>query len=121
MSTTLYRLGHWAVRRRRLVVVLWLVGLLLAGATAAALQREVQSRLIESLDYLEARKPEVVLDIGAGTGHASALMKKRWPKAQVIALDVAEDKLAAALLLRAGWPALAAEGRPLMLARPARC
>ncbi|MCR1004081.1 MAG: malonyl-[acyl-carrier protein] O-methyltransferase BioC, partial [Stenotrophomonas maltophilia] len=55
---------------------------------AAALQREVQSRLIESLDYLEARKPEVVLDIGAGTGHASALMKKRWPKAQVIALDV---------------------------------
>lgn len=41
---------------------------------AAALQREVQSRLIESLDYLEARKPEVVLDIGAGTGHASALM-----------------------------------------------
>jgi malonyl-CoA O-methyltransferase len=69
---------------------------------AAALQREVQSRLIESLDYLEARKPEVVLDIGAGTGHASALMKKRWPKAQVIALDVALPMLDQAKR-QAGW------------------
>mgnify|MGYP000845570031 FL=1 len=65
MSTTLYRLGHWAVRRRRLVVVLWLVGLLLAGATAAALQRGVvdvfeipgtQSQ--QALDSLTARFPE---------------------------------------------------------------
>ncbi len=63
---------------------------------------EVQSRLIESLDYLEARKPEVVLDIGAGTGHASALMKKRWPKAQVIALDVALPMLDQAKR-QAGW------------------
>ena len=65
MSTTLYRLGHWAVRRRRLVVVLWLVGLLLAGGTAAALQRGVvdvfeipgtQSQ--QALDSLTARFPE---------------------------------------------------------------
>lgn len=69
---------------------------------AAALQREVQARLVESLDYLEARKPEVVLDIGAGTGHASALMKKRWPKAQVIALDVALPMLDQAKR-QAGW------------------
>ncbi|PAL02253.1 malonyl-[acyl-carrier protein] O-methyltransferase BioC, partial [Staphylococcus hominis] len=57
---------------------------------AAALQREVEKRLLESLDYLESRQPEVVLDVGSGTGHASAAMKKRWPKAQVIALDMAE-------------------------------
>lgn len=69
---------------------------------AAALQREVQQRLMESLDYLEARNPEVVLDVGAGTGHASALMKKRWPKAQVIALDVAEPMLQQAKR-QAGW------------------
>ena len=69
---------------------------------AAALQREVQQRLMESLEYLEARVPEVVLDVGAGTGHASALMKKRWPKAQVIALDVAEPMLAQAKR-QAGW------------------
>ncbi|MBW3549917.1 MAG: malonyl-ACP O-methyltransferase BioC [Proteobacteria bacterium] len=61
---------------------------------AAALQREVGARLMESLDYLDdpaiaARPPEVVLDLGCGPGHASAAMQKRWPRAQVIALDLA--------------------------------
>jgi len=69
---------------------------------AAALQREVQQRLMESLDYLEARTPQVVLDVGTGTGHAAALMKKRWPKAQVIALDVALPMLQQARR-QSGW------------------
>lgn len=69
---------------------------------AAALPREVQQRLMESLDYLETRIPEVVLDVGAGTGHATALIKKRWPKAQVIALDVAMPMLHEAKR-QAGW------------------
>ena len=61
----------------------------------------MQARLVESLDYLEARKPEVVLDIGAGTA-TPVLMKKRWPKAQVIALDVAPPMLDQAKR-QAGW------------------
>ncbi len=69
---------------------------------AAALQREVEKRLLESLDYLEGRTPQVVLDIGSGPGHASAAMKKRWPKAQVIALDMAEPMLREAKK-QAGW------------------
>jgi len=69
---------------------------------AAALQREVTKRLLESLDYLGERQPQVVLDIGSGTGHASATMKKRWPKAQVIALDLAEPMLREAKK-QAGW------------------
>jgi len=69
---------------------------------AAALQREVEKRLLESLDYLEDRQPQVVLDVGSGTGHASAAMKKRWPKAQVIALDLAEPMLREARK-QAGW------------------
>lgn len=69
---------------------------------AAALQREVEKRLLESLDYLEARQPQVVLDVGSGTGHASAAMKKRWPKAQVIALDLAPPMLREAKK-QAGW------------------
>ena len=56
---------------------------------AAALQGEVRMRLLQSLDYLDDRAPAVVLDLGSGTGHAAALMKKRWPKAQVVALDLA--------------------------------
>lgn len=69
---------------------------------AAALQREVEKRLLESLDYMESRQPQVVLDVGSGTGHASAAMKKRWPKAQVIALDLAPPMLAEAKK-QAGW------------------
>lgn len=69
---------------------------------AAALQREVEKRLLESLDYLEDRQPQVVLDVGSGTGHATATMKKRWPKAQVIALDLATPMLHQARK-QAGW------------------
>jgi malonyl-CoA O-methyltransferase len=59
---------------------------------AAALQREVELRLLENLSYA-SRQPAVVLDLGAGTGRASAAMRKRWPKATVIALDAAVPML----------------------------
>jgi len=60
-----------------------------------ALQREVQSDLIGRLDfYLEA--PTRVVDVGAGTGRGTALLKKRYPKAQVIAVDLALPMLRAA-------------------------
>src|SRR5690606_34379107 len=44
---------------------------------AATLQHEVEARLLESLDYLEDRVPETVLDLGSGPGHAAAAMRKR--------------------------------------------
>ncbi|ALN55424.1 malonyl-ACP O-methyltransferase BioC [Lysobacter enzymogenes] len=56
---------------------------------AAALQREVGARLSETLDYLDERVPDVVVDVGCGPGHLSAAMQQRWPRAQVIALDLA--------------------------------
>ena len=37
---------------------------------AAALQHEVEKRLLESLDYLGERTPQVVLDVGSGPAHA---------------------------------------------------
>lgn len=71
-------------------------------AAAAALQREVEARLLESLGHLGARVPACVLDLGCGPGRAAAAMHKRWPKAQVIAADVALPMLAQAKR-RAGW------------------
>lgn len=53
-----------------------------------ALQQAVQASMLERLDfYLDT--PATVLDLGAGTGRGSALLKQRYPKAQVIALDLA--------------------------------
>lgn len=61
---------------------------------AAQLQHAVEARLLESLDYLDdpalqREPPQRVLDLGCGTGRASSAMQKRWPKAQLVSLDLA--------------------------------
>jgi malonyl-CoA O-methyltransferase len=64
-------------------------------ASAAKLQHEVEARLLESLDYYaegregDAQTPSLVVDLGCGPGHASRALQQRWPKAQVLALDLA--------------------------------
>jgi malonyl-CoA O-methyltransferase len=80
---------------------------------AAALQREVGARLIETLDYLEDRVPQVVVDVGCGPGHAAVAMQKRWPKAHVIALDLALPMLQEERNNAGGW-------RPAFLPFPRR-
>ncbi len=64
-------------------------------ASAAKLQIEIETRLLESLDYYaegregDAQTPALVVDLGCGPGHASRAIQQRWPKAQVLALDLA--------------------------------
>jgi malonyl-CoA O-methyltransferase len=73
-----------------------------AGYEASAvLQREVETRLLERVAEL-APNPACVLDVGTGPGRASAWLKRRYPKAQVIALDAALPMLALARR-RASW------------------
>lgn len=74
-----------------------------AGAyrATAVLQREVETRLLEQLDYAKT-PPQRILDIGAGPGFASVVLKKRFPQAQVIALDLAHPMLVEARK-QAGW------------------
>jgi malonyl-CoA O-methyltransferase len=62
---------------------------------AAVLQAEVRESLLARLDWV-ALQPRVVLDAGAGTGHAARALQRRYPKATVIALDVAPRMLQAA-------------------------
>ena len=86
---------------------------------AAALPGEVRARLLGSLDYLDDTVPAVVLDLGSGTGHAAAAMKKRWPKSQVLALDLSLSMLRQSRR-QAGWwrpfTRLCADARALPLA-----
>jgi malonyl-CoA O-methyltransferase len=53
---------------------------------AAVLQAEVREVLMQRLE-LTALTPRLIVDAGAGTGHASRALKRRYPRARVIALD----------------------------------
>jgi len=67
----------------------------------AELQNEIGDRLIERLDYIRLQ-PERILDLGAGTGYFSRALLKRYRKADVVALDIAENMLQR-VQSRGGW------------------
>ena len=55
---------------------------------AAVLQHEIGRRMIERLDTMRI-EPRRILDIGCGTGVGTDALLRRYPKAEVIALDFA--------------------------------
>jgi len=59
---------------------------------AAVLQRELADRLLERLDYIRL-EPELVLDLGAGTGYAIPGLRRRFGTARILALDFAPAML----------------------------
>lgn len=70
---------------------------------AAVLQREVGRRLLERLDLVRLT-PGLVLDVGAGTGRATAALARRYPDARVVALDISLGMLRAARARHSrGW------------------
>lgn len=58
----------------------------------AAVQHEIGRRLDERFGWLKL-EPARVLDLGAGTGQMVRAMRERYPKAEVIGLDLAEAML----------------------------
>lgn len=94
---------------------------------AARLQHAVEARLLESLDYLDdpalqRAPPRRVLDLGSGTGRASRAMQARWPKAEVVSLDLALPMLreGRAAARPGGWLANPFARRPLPVCADAR-
>lgn len=59
---------------------------------AAGLQARVATELLERLTAFEFA-PRVVLDLGAGTGRVTRELKRRYPRALVIALDISPGML----------------------------
>ena len=59
---------------------------------AAVLQARVGDELLERLDFFKF-EPDVVLDLGAGTGLATAALKRRYRRATVVAVDIAPGML----------------------------
>jgi len=68
---------------------------------AAGLQQEVCGTLLERLEWINFN-PKVVLDLGTGTGQGVVQLRKQYPKAQLIAFDLAEGMLKRTSK-RAGW------------------
>ncbi len=63
-----------------------------AGGDAAVLQREVERRMFERLDYIRCR-PHRVLDSGCGVGHGLKLLRRRYPEADLLGMDFAPGVL----------------------------
>ena len=59
---------------------------------AAVLQREVGNNMLERLDDIRMQ-PATILDVGAGTGFCATALSERYPKANIILLDLAPAML----------------------------
>ncbi len=59
---------------------------------AAVLQRQSAEQMLQRLEFVRL-EPGVILDIGCGTGEATAALARRYKKAKVIALDFAHGML----------------------------
>ena len=82
---------------------------------AAVLQNEVCRRMLERLDYIRL-DPAVILDAGSGTGNAVAGLLKRFPRARVVALDLALAMTQRARARRRWWHDLLGHGGPRLAA-----
>ena len=56
--------------------------------STAILQEEVLDRLLQRLQYIRHR-PETVIDIGCGTGKGISGLQARYPRARIVATDIA--------------------------------
>lgn len=77
-----------------------------AYESAARLQAEVGAELLTRLDAFHFA-PRVVLDLGAGTGRHSRELKRRYPRALIVTLDLSEGMLRQARRHSRPWRTLA--------------
>jgi malonyl-CoA O-methyltransferase len=68
---------------------------------AARLERQVRADLLDRLQFFPL-KPAHVLDLGAASCESSRQLHQHFPRAQVLAIDIAEAMLRAAPKMR--WP-----------------
>ena len=72
---------------------------------AAQLQREVGDRMLERLDLFRV-EPATILDAGSGTGRGASALARRYPKAQIVELDLAPAMLRTSRSRQPAWAKL---------------
>lgn len=68
----------------------------------AVIQAEVRARLLERLELFRIA-PRRILDAGCGTGHSARALLRHYPRADLVALDLAPGMLRAARAQRPWW------------------
>ena len=68
---------------------------------AAVLQREIADRMLTRLDLVKT-VPNRILDVGSGTGYCAIQLQKRYRRAHLLEIDIAQAMLARARE-SAGW------------------
>lgn len=68
-------------------------------ADHAVLQDAVVARLVERMDLFRI-DPAIILDVGCGTGNGLRRLRRRYPRARILGLDLALEMLHVA---RRGW------------------
>lgn len=69
--------------------------------SAAQIQNEIGNRLFERLHLLKIQ-PKYILDLGCGSGYFTNKLKKLYPKAYIVSLDIAHDMLSQ-VKLKQNW------------------
>ncbi len=81
---------------------------------SAVLQREVGARLLEHLDPIRLA-PARIVDVGCGTGASFAGLSQRFPRAELVGIDIAPAMLARAGLRLPWWKRALAGQRPALV------
>jgi malonyl-CoA O-methyltransferase len=71
-------------------------------ASAAGVQSEIRGRLLERLELVKLQ-PQTVLDLGSASGQSSRELKRRYPKAEVVAVDMSLPMLREAIHHQRFW------------------
>lgn len=61
-------------------------------ASASVIAREAGTEMLARLDWMTLQ-PKTIVDMGCGTGEMSAGLRKRYPDAHVLALDMSEEMI----------------------------
>jgi len=81
---------------------------------AAVLQREIAARALDRLDLVKL-DPGAIVDAGCGTGFAAPSLRRRFPRATLIELDIALAMLRTARLRRPRWKRWIGRNRELFV------
>jgi len=73
---------------------------------------------IDLISKISASNPRRIIDLGCGPGNSTALLRQRWPEADITGLDSSAEMIAAAAKAYPGWKWIEGDGATWTAATP---